>query len=162
MNRAETAGILAIALEAYQHAAPNPDALLSAWHMALDDVPADVAALALRRHVRENKWFPKPAEMRSQCVAMTHAIPEPGDAWAMVQQHMRDHGYLNPPPFVGPDCVAEAVRAMGGWHQLRRSEQPERDREQFMRLYQTYQTRAARDLHIADALEHVAALPETA
>ena len=71
---------------------------------------------------------------------------------------MKDHGYLNPPPFMGPKPVADAVQAIGGFHRLRTSTDPAKDREAFVRAYDTYAQRAARDLDVVLALETVPAL----
>lgn len=153
MTYAECAKLLAIAAAAYDQPIGDPDALVAAWHMVLEDVPPDAAADALKEHLRENKWFPKPAEIRQRVVSHTGAIPDPYDAWEMVMKHIKENGYIRPVPFVAPKPVAEAVNAIGGIAAIRKSERPDKDRDAFVHAYQTYAARAARDLDVVLALE---------
>lgn len=153
MTRQECARLLAIAAAGYDQPVGDPDSLVAAWHMVLDDVPPDAAATALKEHMRENKWFPKPAEIRQRVVAHTGAIPDPNDAWSIVQRHIKETGYIRPEPLIAPQPVKDAVQSIGGISAIRKSEEPEQMRRAFLAAYATYAARAARNLDVVLAYD---------
>jgi hypothetical protein len=144
MNRTETTRLLAVIKSRYPQAAFGAaDAAVTAWTLTLEDVPYQAAEAALRRWFRERRWAPDPSELRVAVLQLMDAAPDPADAWEMVIRHIRENGVVGGSPFNGPEPVSQAVAAMGGWRALRTSEQVQRDRDAFLRVYEVYQRRAA-------------------
>lgn len=159
MTREECARVIAVLRSVYpDQVIADVQALVAAWEMALGDVPYEAVNAALTRYVRTAKWMPKPSEIRQLVAEAGGVVPDEGTAWEMVLRHMREHGYLNPPPFAGPAAVADAVRAIGGWRQLRTSTDSESDRTAFCRAYATTRARALADLDLGAELERQAEL----
>jgi hypothetical protein len=160
VTRDEAAKVLAMVQIRYPNAnLGDPDLAPDVWQMTLDDVPYEAAELALRAWFKREKWAPDPSELRGLILCALAEVPEPGDAWAMALAHIRTEGLIGGRPFDGPEPVAQAVAAIGGWRALRTSEQPERDRDAFLKVYATYAKRATASLDVAAMLaERPAAL----
>lgn len=158
MTYPEIAKLLAILKVTYPNAqSADPTAQVRAWAMALSDIPYALAEAAIQRHVKRSKWHPTPSEIR-ELIADAHGVlPDEATAWQMVRQYIRDNGYINPAPWSGPSIVLEAVRAIGGFRQLRMSESPDRDRDAFGRAYRTYRERALGEIDLGLAVEELAA-----
>lgn len=157
MTRDEAAKALALIQLRYPNAnLGDPGKAPDVWQMTLDDVPYPAIDAALRSWFKREKWPPDPAELRSLILEGLDEVPDVGDAWSQVQSHIRGtyggFGASNP-PFRGPACVAQAVQAIGGWRQLRMSEEPERDRAAFFKVYPVYAKRAGAAIDIAAAIE---------
>lgn len=154
MNRVEAGKLLAVIQSRYPHAnLGDPDAAATAWALTLDDVPYPAAVAVLGPWFKGERFAPDPSELRSRILAAAAGLPEAGDAWAMVLRHIRDNGEVGGRPFSGPEPVAQAVRAMGGWRVIRHSESPDKDRERFFATYPTYAKRWAAEADVAAAIE---------
>ena len=158
MTYPEIAKLLAILKVTYPNAqSADPTAQVRAWAMALSDIPYALAEAAIQRHVKRSKWHPTPSEIR-ELIADAHGVlPDEATAWQMVRQYIRDNGYINPAPWSGPSIVLEAVRAIGGFRQLRMSESPDRDRDAFGRAYRTYRERALGEIDLGVAVAELTA-----
>jgi hypothetical protein len=146
MTREEIGRLLTILRATYHNVKlDNLPATVDAWHLALVDAPFAVMQEAARAWIGTSQWFPTPAELRMLAIEQAGMLPSGGDAWAMVLRHMRNSS-IHGPAFDGPAPVAQAVAAIGGWRQIRCSEEPGRDRTAFLKAYETYRLRAARDV----------------
>lgn len=153
MNRTECARLIANLLANYHNAdVPSVEALVSAWALVLGDVPYPAAEAAVVAHIRTSTFFPTAAEILALVAAGSGIVPTTGDAWAMVQRHLRDYGPGAGAVFTGPEPVRQAVNAMGGWWVLRMSETPVRDQAAFVRVYETYAKRAIAEMDFGEAL----------
>jgi hypothetical protein len=160
MTRQEAARVLAVIQSRYPQANfGRPETAAEAWAMTLDDVPYGSVMTALGSWFKANRWPPDPSELRGLVLAEANAVPDAADAWEMVLRHMRENGRIGGFPFAGPEPVRQAVEAIGGWHVLRMSEFPGKDRESFERVYPTYAKRAMAGVNVGELLrERVAAL----
>lgn len=159
MTREEIGRLLTVLRATYHNVKlDNAQATMDAWHLALIDAPYVVMERAARAWIGTERWFPTPAELRMLAIEDAGGLPTGGDAWAMVTRHMRQNGPLGP-KFAGPKPVNDAVMAIGGWGQLRASEEPAYDRQAFLKAYETYRMRVARDFDMR-TLEALPA-PET-
>lgn len=154
MTLQEAGQLLALVKSRYPNANfGDPRTAARAWEMTLDDVPYEAAESALRAWFKRDKWPPDPSELRGLILSAIAEVPESGDAWEMVRAHLRaTYPGLPGPGFAGPEAVRRAVEALGGWHALRVSEQPERDRDAFFRVYPQYAKRAAATVDVDAAI----------
>lgn len=160
MNRTEAGRVLAVIQSRYPQANfGRADAAVEAWTLTLDDVPYGAVMEALGGWFKAHRWPPDPSELRRMVLAQAQAVPDEADAWEMVVRHLRENGAIGGSPFAGPEPVRQAVMAIGGWHTLRRSEQPGQDREAFCSAYKTYANRALVTTNVGELLrERVYAL----
>lgn len=151
MNREEAGRLVAVCVATWSsHPVGDPAALVTAWEMALADVPYPLGQRALGLYLREGRFFPAPAEVRALVVDQLGVIPEEGEAWRMVVARMRTtYPGIPAAPWAAPEPVRLAVEAMGGMHVLRLSDDPGDDQKRFFRVYRTYRQRAARELDVA-------------
>lgn len=68
MTREETAQLVAMMKAAWpNHPTPEPEAVVAAYWIGLDDVPADAATASFRRHLKDpqrGRFFPTVADLR--------------------------------------------------------------------------------------------------
>ena len=164
MNRSEAGRVLAVVQSRYPQANfGRADAAAEAWALTLDDVPYGAVMQALAVWFKGNRWPPDPSELRGIVLAEAQAVPDAADAWELVVRHLRENGAIGGSPFAGPEPVKQAVQAIGGWHTLRRSETPGKDREAFEDAYRVYAKRAMAGVNVGELLrERVAALEDGA
>ena len=138
-SMADAAGLfrLIAALYPREQAFANADKqLVGVWHSMLLDLPAAVISDAVKVHAATSKFAPSIAEIREGAIKLLY--PEykigSGEAWGMVVDTLRK-GVSKPVLEALPDCVRTAVKAVGGWYMIARSESPDTVRAQFMRAY---------------------------
>lgn len=145
MTRDETGQLLTILRATYHNVRlDNAAATVDAWFMALSDAPFPVMRQAAQAWIATQQWFPTPAELRMLAIDQAGLLPPAADAWGLVMGHIRRHPLGV--PFDGPAAIEQAVQAIGGWRELRLSEEQSYDRQAFAKAYETYRQRAARDL----------------
>lgn len=153
MHLAEVGRLLALIRARYPNAnLGDPELAARAWAMTLDTAPYDAAEAALRVWFRREKWAPDAAELRELIAERAGVLPSLDAGWAAAREHIRRHGEVGGAPFGGSPAVEEAVNAVGGWRALRRSEQPERDREAFERAYRAIRLRHLGNLDLGAAI----------
>lgn len=110
---------------------------VAAWHSMLCDLPAQTLSQAVKRHAACSKYPPSIAEIREAAIKL--ANPEltvsSGEAWGQVVNTLRE-GIDRDRLKRLPSTIRDAVRLMGGWYMIARSEQPDTVRAQFMRVYE--------------------------
>lgn len=142
MTRDETQQLVEVLCEAYQEKrVGTPDATVTAYWIALDDVPFDLGQLAVRHLIRTAKWFPKPAEVRTAALDLALPLPDAEEAWRLVQAEMRRVSGIYGKPEFAVETITEAVRAISWWR-LCTSEEPERIAHEFKQMYLSLRRRA--------------------
>ena len=88
---------------------------IAAWSDAMSDLPPEDVKAAVVQHVRNSKFAPTIAEIRS--IARGPGGISPEEAWLEVHAQVRKHGWNGKPTF--SDAKIEAgVKALGGWRSL--------------------------------------------
>jgi hypothetical protein len=115
MTKKECIQILAIVSTAYPNTkVKDADAMVSAWEMCLGDFSAESVYKAARLHMNTNRFFPTPADIRSNIVRAEmvyrdseidqkrlEAKPEPSTAIAVRQEEWTDEKLDDLCRFVG-------------------------------------------------------------
>jgi hypothetical protein len=126
---------------------------MNIYGRVLADIDDKTLQAGVVKLVSEATFWPKPAEIRRACLDMVTPLGlTAGEAWATVQQYIRDwpgtdglrgryrNGeHIDPPAL--PDMVQKAVDAVGGMSYLRLSENVMSDRARFMDVYQVFAQR---------------------
>lgn len=128
----------------------DPQSLVTAWHLTLEDVPYNAAENALRDWCKQKRWPPDPSELRQMILVQLDEVPDGIDAWKQVVGHMKSNGMVGGKPFAGPPIIKQTVEAIGGWYTLRMSTDPNGDREAFLKAYATYSQRSMAEVNIAE------------
>lgn len=92
------------------------EARMEIYFRALSDMALDEIALAATVHVRANKFFPRPSELRE---AWLGPIEDEADlAWTALLREIRRVGYLGTPSFQDEAIRRAALELFGGWERL--------------------------------------------
>lgn len=144
----ETAEVMGILMASLRLVRPVADTkvLLNAWHMALSDLCYADVQLAAMRVVQEDTYFPEPSRLRIMVLQATMGLPDIDQAWTIINDALHSHGRERWQALPAParNALSDAVDALGGLYTLRNSERPERDRDQFYRLWPEIRTRYLR------------------
>jgi hypothetical protein len=140
MTKAEVARVIGVIRARYPRSewGPNEELTVEAWHMSLGDLPLEPVLAALKGHFLESQFAPDPVDIRGKVAAASGVAPEPAEAWRIAQGAIASYypGHNNTIDI--PDVVRQALKAIGGIHNLKMSEDPSGDRDAFMRAYATY------------------------
>ena len=115
MTRDEIVSLLEIVITAYPNAkVKDAGAMVSAWEMCLGDFSAESVYKAARLHMNTNRFFPTPADIRSNIVRAEmvyrdsdidqkrlEAKPEPSTAISVRQEEWTDEKLEDLCRFVG-------------------------------------------------------------
>jgi hypothetical protein len=116
----------------------DQDAALTvqAWHRTLADCPYAETQTALDAWMRVEKWAPDPAELRDAVATRVLDLPDADDAWDLARGAIASYypGFANDHIAI-PDAVRNALRSIGGIHNLWMSDDRQADREAFLRAY---------------------------
>lgn len=157
MNEQELSRLLAVCTHTWpNHRVDDPEILTLSWTMILGEVSYPYASEALIRYMKDgNAFFPNPGELYQIVLDMTDALPTTSDAWNEVQARIAStYPGMPASEWTAPYPVRQAARAMGGINTLRMSENPMADRAHFIKFYEQYRQRAAREVNIAALIEH--------
>lgn len=140
MTREETAQLLAMMKAVWpNHPMPEPDAMVMAYWMGLDDVSADVVAIAFKAHLKDpqrGRFFPTVADLRAglPTMPMRNALPA-GTQAAQPTRHIfrvfdsDADDYVDLPVPI-PDTSDEYAEAMAASREaLREAGRPDRERK---------------------------------
>ena len=92
---------------------------------------------AISDHIRESKFFPKPAEIIERIKPALNKTDKANSAWLQLLKAKRNYGYYNSVIFddvVIPHCI----RAMGGWLKVSDREADTWMHKEFVGLYESY------------------------
>ena len=121
MTRDDVIRVLQTIIVMYPSSKVNADQLTVAmWHEMLEDLPADVVSVAMKRMCATLKYPPSVADIRqavTDAVRDAAGVPIAGEAWARVSKAMSRWGYHRPEQAradLGED-IWRAVEMIGGW-----------------------------------------------
>lgn len=135
------------------HRIDNPESLLFSWAMQMADVPFEAGAMAAAAWIRSGeRFFPTSGQLFQLVATESGAVPSMPNAWEMVLCRMRTtYPGFSAPPWDAPPSVKEALKAMGGMHVVRVSENIGVERSQFAKMYEVYRQRAVRSADLSEA-----------
>lgn len=139
MNSSEFA-LFAMALKTYypkENLLPN-DQAMSLWYRQLEDIPYQIAELALNKWVATNKWSPSIADIRESATAVkTGEKPLWSDGWEEVLRAIRKYGSYRETEALQnmTDITRQAVKRLG-FRNLCMSENPSADRANFRMIFE--------------------------
>ena len=114
----------------------SPGAILL-YLESLKDLDYKDVSNAMSDHIRESRFFPKPAEIIDRIKPALNKTDKANTAWLQLLKAKRDHGYYNSVVFddvVIPQCV----RAMGGWLKVSDRDADTWMHKEFVGLYESY------------------------
>lgn len=95
---------------------PVSDTRMEIYFRALSDLSLDAIRTAANVHVRSQKFFPRPAELRE---AIEGNMDDRAElAWAHVQNEVRRVGYNGTPSWPDEATRRAAMELYGGWIRL--------------------------------------------
>lgn len=113
-DRGQFAGLMAATAEVYGE--QLSDARLELYFSALDDLSLEQLRAALSVHVRTQKFFPRPAEIRE---AVTGSVDDAAEvAWSAVLRLVRSVGFYGQPSWPNEATRRAALELYGGWQRL--------------------------------------------
>jgi hypothetical protein len=141
----------------YPSSRVNADPLTVAmWHEMLEDLPADVVSVAMKRMCATLKYPPSVADIREavkDAVQDAAGIPIAGEAWARVSKAMSRWGYHRPEQAradLGED-IWRAVEMIGGWCEVCMGERAVLS-AQFERRYNAMVGQRARTIQLPEGV----------
>lgn len=132
---------------------PNQQAM-ELWYMELQDLPYNVAMMALREYVHTSKWSPSIAEIREIAAGVTNGkTPDWGEGWQAVQKAIRHMGMHREEEAMAAmdEITRDAVKRLG-YQNLCLSENVTADRARFKDIYEQIAERRKRDAQLPEAL----------
>ena len=135
---------------------PNA-AAMELWYKQLEDIPYQLAEIALSKWVATNKWSPSIAEIRESALSVAKGdAPLWSDGWEQVLKAMRIYGSYNQSMALASmdEITAEAVRRLG-WGELCRSENTTADRANFRLIFEQIAERKKKQDVLPDALTNM-------
>ena len=156
MNKEEFATLTA-ALRTYyprETILPNKQAA-ELWYMELNDLPYEVAMIALREHVHTSKWSPSISELREKAAEIQNGkAADWGDGWQKTLEAIRRKGmYREQEALESLDDITRATVERQGYQNLCLSENQAADRARFKDIYEQIAERKKRESHLPDALK---------
>lgn len=144
MKKSETAKLIGIIKARYPRAnwGANDELTVEAWHMSLGDLEQQSVVEALRHLFTQSPFPPDPVDVRSWIMAESGMAPEASEAWRIAQTAIAIYYPGHEFNYEMPEVVRQTLKDIGGVHNLKMSENSQRDREAFMRAYPVHRKRA--------------------
>lgn len=155
MNKKEFATFVA-ALRTYyprETILPNTQAA-ELWYMELQDLPYNVAMMALREHVHTSKWSPSISELRELVATIQNGeTADWGEGWQKTMDAIRRKGmYREQEALESLDEITRATVERLGFQNLCTSENVVADRARFKDIYEQLAERKKRESRLPEAL----------
>ena len=148
--------LLASALKTYypkETLLPNEQAL-ALWYGQLQDIPYNVAELAINKWVATNKWSPTIADIREQAAEISQGkIDDWGAAWEKVIKSISTYGIYRADEAMTmlDDITRRCVRRLG-FNNLCLSENIAADRANFRIIYEQEVNRVKEEKQIPETM----------
>lgn len=151
MNKQEF-GQFAMALKTYyprEQLLPNPQAM-ELWYQQLQDIPYNVAEVALNKWVATNKWSPAISDIREACSGVVNgAVKDWGEAWEQVIRAVRMYGSYEPlEAYKSMDDITRDCVKRIGYINICMSENIATERANFRMIYEQLAERKKKDAQI--------------
>lgn len=155
MDKKEFA-MFSMALKTYyprEQLLPNEQAM-ELWYKQLQDIPFDIAELALNKWVAINKWSPSIADIRETATSIKLGnVPEWSEAWEKVINAIHRYGTYGAVEALESfdDLTRQAVKRLG-FTNLCMSENIAVERANFRQIYENLVQRKLKDAQIPEQL----------
>lgn len=153
----------AMALKTYyprEQLLPNQQAM-ELWFRELCDIPFDVAEMALRKWVSNNKWSPSIADIREMTSGIVHGDPMSwGESWEKALNAVRKYGSYNKGAALDSlDPITRKCVESIGYLELCMSENIMADRAHYQRVFEIFSKREQTNQRMAapllEAISHL-------
>jgi hypothetical protein len=117
---------------------PDEDSI-KIWYRLLQDIPYEVANIAIQRHMMTNKFPPTIAEIREQAALSVNneLNSDWGQSWEQVYKAIRTYGlWGTEEAFASMDDITRQCVKRLGWKELCMSETPMQDRANFRMIFE--------------------------
>mgnify|MGYP002795619152 FL=1 len=117
---------------------PDEDSI-KIWYRLLQDIPYEVANVAIQRHMMTNKFPPTIAEIREQAALSVNneLNSDWGQSWEQVCRAIRLYGLWGTEEAIkGMDEITRQCVKRLGWKELCMSETPMQDRANFRMIFE--------------------------
>lgn len=162
MNKKEFS-TFAMALKTYyprEPLLPNQQAM-ELWFRELQDIPAQVAEMALRKWVATNKWSPSIADIREMTANIVNGDPMSwGESWEKALNAVRKYGSYNKGAALDSlDPVTRKCVESIGYMEMCMSENIMVERAHFQKIFEIFSKREQAKLRISapllEAISHL-------
>lgn len=139
---------------------PNQQAM-ELWFRELQDIPAQVAEMALRKWVSTNKWSPSIADIREMASGIVNGDPMSwGESWEKALNAVRKFGSYNKGAALDSlDPITRKCVESIGYMELCMSENIMADRAHYQRIFEVFSKREQTNQRIAapllEAISHL-------
>lgn len=136
-----------------EHILETPEAM-ELWLDLLQDIPYQVAMVALKKWAATEKWAPSIAEVRATALEITQGKqPDWSDSWRTMEKAIRRWGYMRPEQALADmDPVTREVVNRLGYEAICQSEDAEVVRGQFRRVHEAVVSRMQEEQQIPATL----------
>ena len=146
----------AMALRTYyprEQLLPNNQAM-ELWFRELQDIPFEVAEIALRKWVSTNKWSPSIAEIREMTSGIVHGDPMSwGESWEKALNAVRKFGSYNKREALDSlDPLTRKCVESIGYMELCMSENIMVERAHYQKIFEIYSKREQTEKRVAAPL----------
>lgn len=155
MDKKEFA-MFSMALKTYypkEQLLPNQQAM-DLWYRQLQDIPFDLAEIALNKWVATNKWSPTIAEIREMATEIkVGRIPDWGEEWEKVLKAVWRYGSYEPVKAMESlnELTRECVKRIG-YRNICMSENISVERANFRMIYESLSQRKLHDAQLPENL----------
>lgn len=135
---------------------PNQQAM-ELWFRQLEDIPYQLAEIALNKWVATNKWSPTIADIREAVASVSYGEkPLWSDGWEQVLTAIKKYGSYNPAAALASmdKITADTVRRLG-YVDLCRSENIMADRANFRMIFEQLADRQQKDNQMSTNLHQL-------
>lgn len=132
------------------------DASMKMWYALLNDIPYNVASIAVQKYMLTNKFPPTPAEIREQALAVQLGdAPLWSDAWGKVLAAVKKYGaYRQVQAMESFDEITRQAVQRIGYQEICRSENITADRANFRMIFEQLAEREQEKNRIPIAMQN--------
>lgn len=107
------------------------------WYKFLEDLPCDLATMAVQKYIATNKYPPTIADIRENVAEMMTGSSDWSESWEQVTRYISLYGMPNESKAYDAmdDHTREAVKRLG-WRNLCMSQNPTADRANYRMVYE--------------------------
>ncbi|MGF7431070.1 replicative helicase loader/inhibitor [Thermoanaerobacterium thermosaccharolyticum] len=157
MVKSEIAKLLAVLAASYPKFEVD-EIKQQVWYEMLQDIPYQVAQVAVKKLILESPYPPAIADIRKQVAEITTPKGEqldPAEAWGEVEKAIRHYGsYREEEALASMSPAVAKVAKYMGWREICLSEEPGVVRGQFLKMFSQVQEREKKEALLPEKLKN--------